>query len=154
MDVEFDDQLEAEYATQQEEELQQQADQDKGQELEYSSEWATVLVDISEMLRLLNEQMLRLNEVTQTVPEAVASLKMTTTAIQGIASELPITVQEQCLAEYKTVLENAVRNYNQMQKAAEKWQKSIEEKKQSSFRIVTASAIVTPALLVLLLILR
>ena len=154
MDVEFDDQLEAEYAAQQEEELQKQANQDKRQELEYSSEFAAILVDISEMLGLLNEQMLRLNEVTQTVPEAVTSLKMTTTAIQSIASELPIIVQEQCLEEYKKVLENAVRNYNQMQKSAEKWQKSIEEKKQIEFRIITASAIVTPVLMVLLVFLK
>ena len=84
----------------------------------------------------------------------VVTLKTVTIIIQGIASELPATVQEQCLAEYKKVLENAVRNYNQMQKSAEKWQKSIEEKKQIEFKIITASAIVTPVLMVLLVFLK
>ncbi len=152
--MEVDDQLEAEYAAQQEGELLQEENADKKQGIAAGAEITALLVDISEMLRLLNEQMIRLNEATQTLPETVAALKMTTTAVQCIASELPATVQEQCLAEYKKVLENAVKNYNQMQKAAEKWQRSIEERKRSGFKIITVSAILTPALLVLLLILR
>ncbi|WP_196591933.1 hypothetical protein [Pectinatus frisingensis] len=150
MDVEISETLEDEYMAQREVALhihpvEIQAKNEKKRETEISA----LLIDISETLRLLSEQIGRLNEVTKTVPETVAALKKTTEAVQSIANELPAIVREQCLEEYKKILANAVKNYNQMQKAADKWQKSIDEKQVGIFKILTASAIITPILLLL-----
>ena len=117
-------------------------------------EISALLVDISETLRLLSEQMVRLNEITKTVPETVAALKTTTEVVQCIANELPIMVRGQCLEEYKKISENAVKNYNQMKKAADKWKKSVEEDRKLRLQLIAISAIVTPILLLINLFIR
>ena len=155
MSVKIDELLEDEYAAQQEGVTDIQTVEINGKnEKKIELEVSALLIDISETLRLLSEQMIRLNEVTKVLPEAVAVLRSTTEAVQGIASELPAIVQEQCLAEYKKILDNAVKNYNQMQKAAAKWQLSIEEGKDRRYKLITISAILTPSLLFLNLIFK
>lgn len=155
MRAEIDELLEDEYAAQQDgawhiQTIEVNEENAKKPELEVSA----LLIDISETLRLLNEQMMRSNEVTKILPETVAVLRRTTEAVQGIAGELPAIVREQCLAEYKKILDNAVKNYNQMQKAAAKWQLSIEEGKDRRYKLITISAILTPSLLFLNLIFK
>lgn len=46
---------------------------------------------------------MRLNEVTETLPETVAALRTSTEAAQCISNELPGMVREQCLEEYKKI---------------------------------------------------
>jgi hypothetical protein len=152
MDREIDELFEDEYAAQQMEaqqihSLEVNSENENKAEMEISA----LLIDISETLQLLNEQMIRLNEVTKILPETVAALKTTTEAVQYISNELPAMVREQCLEEYKKILANAVKNYNQMQKASDRWQKSLDEKKNQKLKIITIAAIVTPVLLILLL---
>lgn len=153
MDTEIDELLEDEYAAQQEEAQHIQPVEINGENQKKPDiEISALLIDISETLRLLSEQMMRLNEVTRTLPETVAALRTTTEAVQCISNELPAIVREQCLEEYKKILANAVKNYNQMQKGADKWQKSIERRNVSY--LITISAVITPLLLVLTLSLK
>lgn len=148
MNAEIDALLEDEYAAQHEGEphihpVEVKMENDKRLETEVSA----LLIDISETLRLLNEQMIRLNEVTKTLPETVTALRTTTEAVQCISNELPAMVREQCLEEYRKILDNAVGNYNQMRKTVYKWQKSIAENYTENFKLITISALVTPILL-------
>ncbi|WP_432718728.1 hypothetical protein [Pectinatus frisingensis] len=150
MSAEIDELIEDEYAAQQEgashiQTVEINGENEKKIELEVSA----LLIDISETLRLLSEQIIRLNEVTKVLPEAVSALRTTTEAVQCISTELPTMVREQCLEEYKKILANAVKNYNQMQKAAEKWQKSIDEKRVGIFKMITSSVILIVILLLL-----
>ncbi|WP_196602396.1 hypothetical protein [Pectinatus frisingensis] len=152
MDEKMDESLEDEYVAQQEIEPQEQSaevdwEEENRQELEKSV--SVLLVDISETLRFLSEQVIRLDEATKNLPKMIDTLTATTATVQCIASELPTMVREQCLEEYKKILDNAVKNYKQMQKAADKWQKSVEQEHAGRFRLITISAIVTPVLLFL-----
>ena len=150
MSGEIDELLEYEYAAQQEVASHIQTIEINGEnERKLDIEVSALLIDISETLRLLNEQIMRLNEVTKTLPETVAALRRTTEAVQSIASGLPTMVREQCLEEYKKILANAVNNYKQMQKAGDRWQKSTEEQQVKKIKIITISAVLTPALLLL-----
>jgi hypothetical protein len=155
MSEEVDELLEDEYAEQQEgashiQTAEINGENEKKAELEVSA----LLIDISEILRLLSEQMRCLNEVIKTLPETVVVLKTATEAVQGVANELPAMVREQCLEEYKKILANAVKNYNQMQRFAGKWQKSIEEDRGWRVKIIIVSEIITPVLIVLNFIFR
>lgn len=155
MSAEIDELLEEKYAAQQEGATDIQIVEIDGKnEGKTDIEVSSLLIDISETLRLLNEQMIRLNEVTKTLPETVYALKTTTEAVQSVANELPAMVREQCLAEYKKILENAVKNYNRMQKAMVNWQKSMTEKWFLQIKLLVASAIVTPIVLFLSLIFK
>lgn len=113
-----------------------------------------LLIDISETVRLLSEQMVCLNEVIKTLPETVAALQTTTESVQCISSELPDMARERCLEEYKKILANTVKNYNQMQKDAYQWQKSIGKRDDRRFWLITISAIATLILLLLNLFLK
>jgi len=155
MDMEIDELLEDEYAAQQEEVshihfVEVNGENDKQQEVE----GAALLVDISETLRLLSEQMICLNEVTKQLPETLTVLQTTTKAVQCISNELPAMVREQCLEEYKKILANAVKNYNQMQRSAGKWQQTIGKDKNESFRWVMIFVIIIQNLLLLNLVLK
>lgn len=153
MSAEIDELLEDEYAAQQEGASHIQAVEiNRKNEKKPDIEVTALLIDISETLRLLSEQIMRLNEVTKTLPETISALRLTTEAVQCISNELPAMVREQCLEEYKKILANAVKNYNQMQRNAFKWQKYIEIEKRDWFRIIITSALVTPILLLLNLI--
>ncbi|MDU2066527.1 MAG: hypothetical protein E6713_17050 [Sporomusaceae bacterium] len=153
MRAEIDELIEDEYAAQQEGESHiQTVEINRENEKKADIEVTALLIDISETLRLLSEQIMRLNEVTKTLPETVSALRLTTEAVQCISNELPAMVRKQCLEEYKKILANAAKNYNQMQRNAFKWQKYIEIEKRDWFRIIITSAIVTPILLLLNLI--
>lgn len=155
MSEEIDELIEDEYAAQQEEASHIQTVEINGEnEKKTDIEVSALLIDISETLRLLSEQMIRLNEVTKSLPETVAALRKTTEAVRCISNELPIMVREQCLEEYKKILANAVKNYNQMQKSILRWQKSIECTNVSHLSIITISAVLTPLILILTLALK
>ena len=148
MNTGIDKLLEDEYAAQQmEEQCIHSSEINSENENKAEMEISALLIDISETLRLLNEQMIRLNDVTKILPETVAALRTTTEAVQYISNELPVVVREQCLEEYKKILANAVKNYNQMQKGAENWKKSIEEEGVRRHNLIAISAILTPILL-------
>ena len=153
MGVEIAELLEDEYAAQQEGALHIQTSViNGGNEKKPEPEVAALLADISETLRLLNEQIVLFNAITKILPETVSALKTTTEAVNSIANELPIMVREQCLEEYKKILANAVKNYNQMQKRVVHWQTSIQKEWVGSYKLIAISAILTPMLLFLLLI--
>jgi hypothetical protein len=150
MDTEIDELLEDEYAAQQEETPHIHPVEINGEnEKKTAIEVGTLLVDISETLRLLSEQIVLLDATTKSLPETVAALKTTTEAVRYIGNELPVMVREQCLEEYKKILANAVENYNQMQKEAVKWHKSLGKEREGRFQIITISAIITPIFLLL-----
>lgn len=147
MSAEMDEVLEDEYAAQQEgashiQTVEVNRECEKRPDIELSA----LLIDISETLRLLNEQMIHLNEVAKALPATVDALRTTTEVVQCISNELPAMVREQCLEEYKKIIANAVKNYNQMQKAARKF---IEDDNGWRLKIIIASAIITPVLILL-----
>ena len=155
MDTEIDELLEDEYAAQQEEAQHIHPIEVNGKnEKKPDAEISTLLIDISETLRLLSEQMMRLNEVTRTLPETVAVLRTTTEAVQCISNELPAIVREQCLEEYKKSLANAVKNYNQMQSSAEIWRKSVKKEPLRTYYIANIISFLTVALLLVYLLWR
>ena len=155
MSAEIDEVLEDEYAAQQAGATDIQiVEIKKENEKKPAIEVSALLIDISETLQLLSEQMMCLNEVTKTLPETVAALRTTTESVQCISNELPAMVREQCLEEYKKILANAVKNYNQMKKTADKWQISIEKERYGRYKLITISAILTPSLLFLNLIFK
>lgn len=148
MSAEIDELIEDEYAAQQEgvshiQTIEINGENEKKPDIGVSA----LLIDISETLRLLSEQMIRLNEVTKSLPETVAALRTTTEAVRHISDELPVMVREQCLEEYKQIIANAVKNYNQMRKMVYKWQKSITEDYTENSKLITISALATPILL-------
>lgn len=163
MEDRMDESLEDEYAAQQDgravkqvlKELTAETEKEMAKEKrEIEKSVSVLLVDISETLQLLSEQMGRLDEVTKTLPKTVAALTATTETVQCLANNLPTMIREQSLEEYKKVLDNAVKNYNQMRKSAAKWQKSIETERAGRFRMIMISAIVTPVFLLLNLIFK
>lgn len=156
MSAEIDELLEDEYAAQQESASHIQTvevNRENEKKPDIDIEASALLIDISETLRLLSEQMMLLNEVTKTLPETVAGLRTTTEAVLCISNELPVMVREQCLEEYKKILANVVKNYNQMQNAANKWQKLIEERREK-FKLLTICMIITPILLLVNLVIK
>lgn len=155
MDTEIDELLEDEYAMQQMEAQHiHSAEVNSENENKAEIEISALLVDISETLRLLSEQMIRLNEVTEILPETVAALRTTTEAVQCISNELPAMIHEQCLEEYKKIIANAVKNYSQMRKSAAKWQRSIDKDQVGMFRLLATAELVTLLLLLLNFVLK
>lgn len=154
MSGEIDELIEDEYAAQQEEAehihpVKINSENKKKSEIEVG----VLLVDISETLRLLNDQIVLLNATTKILPETVSTLKTMTESVQCIANELPSMVREQCLEEYKKILANAVKNYNQMQKSAYKWQNVIERRSTRYLKCFFAFESITLVLLLLNLVL-
>ena len=150
MSEEIDELLEDEYAAQQME-IQHIHSSEVNSENENKVEMkiSALLIDISETLRLLNEQMIRLNEVTKILPETVVALGATTEAIQCISNELPAMVREQCLEEYKKIFANAVENYNQMQKNMKKRQEYLVKKREITPYQLSCFIVATQILLLL-----
>lgn len=155
MNAKIDELLDVEYAAQQEEALTSlpiEINRENEKKIELRAE--QLLVDISDTLRLMNEQMIILTEVTKDLPETVLALKSTTEAVQEIAKELPVMVREQCLAEYKMIFANAVKNYNQLQNAIEKWQRDIKKRQLGTSNLFVFLAVITPLLVILNLLLK
>lgn len=109
------------------------------------------LQDISETLKLLQERMKEFNEVVADFSAIMKSLKTTTYSLESIANVLPTEVHNQCLEEYKKIVNNAVKNYQKFHKSANDYQKSLEENYQKNLTWVTISAIITPTLMLLIL---
>ena len=155
MNAEIDELLEAEYAAQQIEAPHVQPAKINGEnEKKTAIEAKALLVDISETLRLLNEQIVLLNATIKILPETVAALQITVESVRCIGNELPIMVREQCLEEYKKILANAVKNYNQMQSSAENWRKSVKKESLRTYPISNIIFFVTVALLLVYLLAR
>ena len=74
--------------------------------------------------------------------------------MQCIANDLPAMVREQCLEEYKKILENAVKNYSQMRTSAAKWQRSIDKDQVGMLRLIVIAVLVTPLLLLVNFVLK
>ncbi len=108
-----------------------------------------LLVDISETLKMLQEQMTNFNKAVEALPETTKELLTTTTNLRVLTDQLPRMVHEQCLNEYKKIVTNAVKNYQQFRRAADQWQKSLEEGHERKFNWIMISSIVTPILVLL-----
>ena len=152
----------------------QQADADEKQEL------AETLQKISSTLDLLHNQLPPIETAIENFTEKTRSLMGTTNEIRAREKELSRTLAEisdrfeqdyasgfqdildQQNKAYKTIFENAVKNYNKLHAAEEEWQKTQQHKAEGGFRrlyeqqgkrfeYLTISACITPLLLVVIL---
>lgn len=108
-----------------------------------------LLVDISETLKILQEQMTTFNKIVNVLPETIQELITTTTNLRALTDQLPMIVHKQCLDEYKKIVNNAVKNYQQFRRSTDSWQKSLGQNHEKKFNWIMISAIITPVLLLL-----
>ena len=65
-------------------------------------------------------------------PPTISNISLVIEKLETITADMPKVVYEQCLASYKKIVQNAVKNYQEFQKSAAAWQKKVESKNQSS----------------------
>ena len=112
------------------------------------------LQNISETLKLLQAQRDPFDKYVNELPKLIENLSNVIIDINKISKDLPDTLHEQCLNEYKKIVNNAAKNYKQFQRAANKWQQSLEETNNKKLNLITISAVITPILLLLLIIIK
>lgn len=149
----FEQSIEDEYVAQQSmkiEELDNSTIVNLGKREENEQEnMSLLLVDLSETLKILQEQMMTFHKAVNDLPEATRELTTITVNLKVLTEQMPMIVHEQCLNEYKKIINNAVKNYQQFRRSADQWQKSLEENHEKNFRWVMMSSIVTPVLVLL-----
>lgn len=109
-----------------------------------------LLESISQTLKVLEEQTTQLSIQV----ESLSELNTTIVNLRQISDNLSQQVYTDCLSEYKKIINNASKNYNQMQKAANSWQKRVITEQEQTFKLMKYSSLITPILLVLIIILQ
>lgn len=110
------------------------------------------LQDISDTLHLLKEQIAVLSENINSLPPQTRAINAAADNLHSVAGDLSRQIHNDCLAEYKKIIENAARNYSQLQKSADRWQKSLSDERESTLKLIKISAMITPLLLLILII--
>lgn len=112
-----------------------------------------LIKQINGTLILLQQQLDEQAQITTLIAKEIKNISLVTEKLETITADMPKVVHEQCLDSYKKIVQNAVKNYQEFQKSAAAWQKKIESKNQSSDFLVY-SAILTPILLGILILLN
>lgn len=121
------------------------------------------LQEIAEQPQQLNELSQSLLKTSSNINTSVTNLQ---TAFNGInesttqcirelqtaANEIPKKLLEDCCQQNKTALETAVSNFNAMNSAAQKWIKKLGNNADLATQIVITSGVITPALLLVVLV--
>lgn len=107
-----------------------------------------ILEDISQTLKVLEEQATQLSIQLETLSE----LNTTIVNLRQISDNLSQQVYADCLSEYKKVILNASKNYNQLQQAVSKWQKRIITEQEQTLKFMKYSSLITPILLLIFII--
>ena len=110
------------------------------------------LQDISDTLHLLKEQIAVLSENINSLPPQTRAINAAADNLHSVAGDLSRQIHNDCLAEYKKIIENAAKNYSQLQKSADRWQKSLSDERESTLKLIKISAMITPLLLFILII--
>ena len=159
---------EEEYSKQQEEEdISAEEEYNKQQEEDISikqnepkktSAEDEILINISSVLKRLSDEnathqelIEKLTHQVQKINDSSVNLKKTS---DEIINTMPKIVHEKCLDEYKKIVNNAAKNYNQLQKSIVSWHKNLEKDHDRMFKWISISSILTPVLLLILILLQ
>ena len=122
-------------------------------------------------LQELAEQPQQLNELSQSLLKTSSNINTSVTnlqtafnginestaqcirELQSAANEIPQKLLEDCCQQNKTALETAVSNFNAMNSAAQKWIKKLGNNADLATQIVITSGVITPALILVVLVL-
>lgn len=122
------------------------------------------LQEIAEQPQQLNELSQSLLKTSSNINTSVTNLQTAfndineSTAqcireLQTAANEIPKKLLEDCCQQNKTALETAVSNFNAMNSAAQKWIKKLGNNADLATQIVITSGVITPALILVVLVL-
>ena len=158
---------EEEYSKQQEEDMSAEEKYNKQQEEDISikqnepkktSAEDEILINISSVLKRLSDEnakhqalIEKLTHQVQQINDSSVNLKKTS---DEIINTMPKIVHEKCLDEYKKIVNNAAKNYNQLQKSIVSWHKNLEKDHDRMFKWISISSILTPVLLLILILLQ
>ena len=158
---------EDEYSKQQEEDISAEEEYNKQQEEDISikqnepkktSAEDEILINISSVLKRLSDEnakhqalIEKLTHQVQQINDSSVNLKKTS---DEIINTMPKIVHEKCLDEYKKIVNNAAKNYNQLQKSIVSWHKNLEKDHDRMFKWISVSSILTPVLLLILILLQ
>ncbi|MCX4131049.1 hypothetical protein [Megamonas funiformis] len=158
---------EDEYSKQQEEDMSAEEEYNKQQEEDISikqnepkktSAEDEILINISSVLKRLSDEnakhqalIEKLTHQVQQINDSSVNLKKTS---DEIINTMPKIVHEKCLDEYKKIVNNAAKNYNQLQKSIVSWHKNLEKDHDRMFKWISISSILTPVLLLILILLQ
>ena len=158
---------EEEYNKQQEEDMSAEEEYNKQQEEDISikqnepkktSAEDEILINISSVLKRLSDEnakhqalIEKLTHQVQQINDSSVNLKKTS---DEIINTMPKIVHEKCLDEYKKIVNNAAKNYNQLQKSIVSWHKNLEKDHDRMFKWISISSILTPVLLLILILLQ
>lgn len=158
---------EEEYSKQQEEDMSAEEEYNKQQEEDISikqnepkktSAEDEILINISSVLKRLSDEnakhqalIEKLTHQVQQINNSSVNLKKTS---DEIINTMPKIVHEKCLDEYKKIVNNAAKNYNQLQKSIVSWHKNLEKDHDRMFKWISISSILTPVLLLILILLQ
>lgn len=148
---------EDEYSRQQED-ISAEDEYSKQHEPKKTSAEDEILINISSVLKRLSDEnathqelIEKLTHQVQKINDSSVNLKKTS---DEIINTMPKIVHEKCLDEYKKIVNNAAKNYNQLQKSIVSWHKNLEKDHDRMFKWISISSILTPVLLLILILLQ
>lgn len=148
----------------------QQEDEDISAEDEYSKQQEDVsikndpqktsaedeiLMNISNVLKCLSDENSTHKVLIEKLTNQLQQINDSSSKLKEINDEIintmPKIVHEKCLDEYKKIVNNAAKNYNQLQKSIVSWHKNLENDHDRMFKWISISSILTPILLLILI---
>ena len=110
-----------------------------------------LLTDISDTLQLLTTHLNEYWQLTEKLQKHVEKYNASDKKNKQITENMPELVHEKCLEEYKKIVSNAAKNYNQLQKSVASWHKTLEKDHNRMFKWISISSVLTPILLLILI---
>ncbi len=110
-----------------------------------------LLTDISDTLQLLTRYLDEYQQLTEKLQQQVEEYNASAQRLEEITENMPELVHEKCLEEYKKIVSNAAKNYNQLQKSVASWHKTLEKDHDRMFKWISISSVLTPILLLILI---
>ena len=113
-----------------------------------------LLTDISDTLQLLTIHLNEYRQLTEKLQQQVEEYNASAQILEQITENMLELIYEKCLDEYKKIINNAAKNYNQLQKSIVSWHKNLEKDHDRMFKWISISSILTPILLLILILLQ
>lgn len=110
-----------------------------------------LLTDISDTLQLLTAHLNEYRQLTEKLQTQIEEYNASAQRLEQITADMPEFVREKCLEEYKKIISNAAKNYNQLQKSVASWHKTLEKDHNRMFKWISISSVLTPILLLILI---
>lgn len=110
-----------------------------------------LLTDISDTLQLLTTHLNEYRQLTEKLQKQVEEYNISAKKLEQVTENMPELVHEKCLEEYKKIVSNAAKNYNQLQKSVTNWHKTLEKDHDRMFKWISISSVLTPILLLILI---